>query len=68
MLPEADYGLTSQALDGDPLGPNSRYQGDEFLLVRFFKHPKINPQASARTCLRACTLAMGPDVMIQACA
>ena len=47
MLPEADYGLTSQALDGDPLGPNSRYQGDEFLLVRFFKHPKINPQASA---------------------
>lgn len=42
MLPEADYGLTSMAMDA----AQSRYNGDEFLLVKFFKHPRLNPQKS----------------------
>lgn len=43
MLQEADMGLTNMALESN----NSRYQGDEFLLVKFFTHPKLDPQGSA---------------------
>lgn len=33
---EADYGITDMAMS------NGRYQGDESLLVKFFKHPLLN--------------------------
>ena len=36
MLTEAEHGLTDLAMN------NGRYHGDEFLLVKFFMHPKIN--------------------------
>lgn len=43
MLQEADSGLTAMAMAGQ----QGRYQGDEFLLVRFFLHPRHHPQKSA---------------------
>ena len=41
MLQEADNSLTNMAMN------NGRYQGDEFLLVKFFMHPRINQTKSA---------------------
>ena len=43
MLGEADYGLTDMALGGQ----NARYNDDDKLLVRFFKHPKLNEGKTA---------------------
>lgn len=43
MLAEADSGLTAMAMAGQ----QGRFQGDEYLLVRFFIHPKRDPQRSA---------------------
>lgn len=42
MLQEADYGLTEAAMSGS----NARYLGDQFLLVRFFMHPRHSPSRS----------------------
>jgi len=38
ILAEADSGLTAMAMEGQ----KGRYNGDEFLLVKFFTHPKLN--------------------------
>lgn len=38
MLAEADMGLTNMAFGGN----SARFQGDETLLVKFFKHPRLN--------------------------
>ena len=38
MLNEAEHGLTDLAMN------NGRYHGDENLLVKFFKHPKLDSQ------------------------
>lgn len=38
MLQEADFGMTDLAMQS----ANGRYQGDQHLLVKFFKHPKLN--------------------------
>ena len=46
-LPEADYGMTELAMSGN----QSRYLGDDRLLVRFFPHPKLN-QALSKTMQR----------------
>jgi len=43
MLAEADSGLTAMAMEGQ----RGRYNGDEFLLVKFFTHPKVSPVKSA---------------------
>ena len=43
MLQEAEAGLTNMAMSG----AQGRYQGDEFLLVRFFIHARINNSKSA---------------------
>ena len=43
-LAEADMGVTQMAMDSSS---NARFQGDEFLLVKFFTHPKLNKAKSA---------------------
>jgi len=40
---EADFGMTEQAMQGN----QNRYRGDETLLVKFFKHPRLNSTKSA---------------------
>ena len=41
MLQESNYGETDLAMN------NGRYHGDETLLVKFYKHPRINTQKTA---------------------
>lgn len=45
-LQEADMGVTTMAFGGGAANP--RYQGDEYLLVKFFMHPRLLRQISAR--------------------
>jgi hypothetical protein len=42
-MQEADHGLTQMAMQGQ----QGRYAADNTLLVRFFKHPKLNDTRSA---------------------
>ncbi len=44
MPQEADMGITNMAMS---TSANPRYQGDEFLLVKFFLHPRLNTTKSA---------------------
>lgn len=40
MLQEAEYGLTADAMEGG--AANARYKDDANLLVKFFKHPRLD--------------------------